>query len=311
MSKIFGIMFIFFSLSVKAEISLIQTNNFGDNPGNLKMFTYIPEGLQGKSPLVVLLHGCAQAASDFDDETGWVAEADKKGFIILLPQQTEENNDWRCFNWFNSDDIQRGEGEAFSIIQMIEKVKRTREIDESRIYISGISAGGAMTDAMLALYPEYFKAGAVVAGIPYGCASNGINAWTCMYAMNFPVLPLSLRLEKMRRASNYYKGVWPNVLVVHGTNDQFVNYQNALRMIEQWMNIHNISRKSASATSYNQYVEKSYTSSDGERKVKLISIEGMKHGYPIDTNSNCGTSGKFILDVGICGARLISQFFDL
>ncbi len=85
---------------VRAE-SLSEVEHFGPNPGNLRMFAYVPDGLEAGRPLVVALHGCLQRATDFDDETGWVELAERWRFALLLPQQQLRNNQLRCFNWFN------------------------------------------------------------------------------------------------------------------------------------------------------------------------------------------------------------------
>lgn len=276
---------IFFSLIINyahAQISLNQVNDFGPNPGELKMYTYVPQ-TEIKS-LVVLLHGCAQAASDFDDEIGWTKVADKYGMVLLLPQQTETNNNWRCFNWFQASDITRGEGEIASISHMIDFMKSKYQIEDA--FATGLSAGGAMANILLATYPEYFKAGAIVAGLPVGCATNQTNAWYCMYGFQFPIPSTQQRGDAVREAAGPYSGKWPSVMIVHGTSDEFVSYKNARYIFKQWTNVHGSSEK-----------------------VKLVSIKGMKHGYPIDPEAGCGSLGKFIIDANYCAAESIAKFF--
>ncbi|MGH8809037.1 MAG: extracellular catalytic domain type 1 short-chain-length polyhydroxyalkanoate depolymerase, partial [Noviherbaspirillum sp.] len=154
-----------------------QVTGFGQNPGNLAMFKYVPANLPANRPLVVALHGCSQAANAYDDETGWVKFADKHGFALLLPQAQE--NVFKCFRWFEAGHIERDQGEALSIRQMIEKMKADHQIDPQRIFITGLSAGGGMTAVMMAAYPEVFAGGAVIAGIPYKCATTGNDATKC------------------------------------------------------------------------------------------------------------------------------------
>ena len=91
-----------------------------DNPGNLAGRYYVPEGLTGPAPLVVVLHGCTQDAAVYDHGSGWSALADKYGFLLLYPEQRRANNPMLCFNWFASTDSRRGMGEAASIEAMIE-----------------------------------------------------------------------------------------------------------------------------------------------------------------------------------------------
>src|SRR5690348_1763511 len=145
------------------------------------MLTYRPKNL-GRSPaLVVVLHGCTQSAASYDTGAGWSTLAERHGFVLLLPEQPATNNPKTCFNWFLPDDIERNRGEALSIRQMIEKAILAHRIDRSRVFITGLSAGGAMASAMLATYPDVFAAGAIIAGLPYGTAGNVQQAFESMF----------------------------------------------------------------------------------------------------------------------------------
>ena len=100
---------------------------FRDNPGNLAGRFYVPAGLEGPAPLVVVLHGCTQNAAVYDHGSGWSALADRHGFILLFPEQKRANNPMLCFNWFSANDTQRGMGEAASIRAMIEAMKKAHD----------------------------------------------------------------------------------------------------------------------------------------------------------------------------------------
>src|SRR5665213_896580 len=149
---------------------LVEYPNFGANPGALRMFLHAPKALPKKAPLVVILHGCTQDAAGYDAGSGWSQLADRAGFVVLAPEQTRENNTNGCFNWFQPGDTAHGEGEAASIRQMIECAVTTYDLDRKRIFITGLSAGGAMTAAKLGAYPEVFAGGAVIAGLAIGSA---------------------------------------------------------------------------------------------------------------------------------------------
>src|SRR6516165_9441110 len=151
---------------------LVEVSRFGSNPGELRMFVFVPAHLQQSRALVVVLHGCGQTAANYDLGAGWSTLAKRYGFALLLPEQQVTNNANTCFNWFNPEDTARGRGEAESIRQMITRMVADHGIDQRRIYITGLSAGGAMTSVMLAIYPEMFAAGAIIAGLPFGVASN-------------------------------------------------------------------------------------------------------------------------------------------
>jgi poly(hydroxyalkanoate) depolymerase family esterase len=159
---------------------LVETARFGSNPGGLKMLSYAPEGLPPGAPLVVVLHGCSQSGPGYAVRGGWIELADRLGFAVLAPEQTTSNNLNRCFNWFSTSDIERDRGEPASIAQMIHMAVRAYDLDPQRVFITGLSAGGAMSAVMLATYPELFAGGAIVAGLPFGVATNMHNALRVM-----------------------------------------------------------------------------------------------------------------------------------
>jgi poly(hydroxyalkanoate) depolymerase family esterase len=138
----------------------------------LRMFTYLPSDITAQRPLLVVLHGCTQNAESYDRGAGWSTLADRFGFALLLPEQPRSNNPNGCFNWFQTGDIERGHDEPLSIRQMVAKMVSDHAIDPARVFVTGLSAGGAMTSVMLATYPDVFAGGAIIAGLPYGAANN-------------------------------------------------------------------------------------------------------------------------------------------
>ena len=133
---------------------------------------YLPENLPEGAPLVVVLHGCTQSAAGYDRGSGWSQLADQAGFALLFAEQQRANNPNLCFNWFLPTDTKRNFGEALSIRQMIETLVLAHGLDRKRIFVTGLSAGGAMASVMLATYPEVFAGGAIIAGLPYGSAND-------------------------------------------------------------------------------------------------------------------------------------------
>src|SRR5258707_12679585 len=149
------------------EVSPLVEAAFAPNPGNLRMFEYLPPDMKRGAPLVVILHGCGQTAAGYDLGTGWSQLADQMGFALLAAEQKAVNNPDTCFNWFNPEDITSDEGEAGSIAAMVKTMIETHRLDARRAFITGLSAGGAMSAVMLALYPQNFPRGADFARPPF------------------------------------------------------------------------------------------------------------------------------------------------
>src|SRR6478735_10387940 len=137
----------------RADLRLQELASFGSNPGRLKAWFYAPPGLT-RVPLVVALHGCTQSAAGYDTGTGWSGLAEAHGFAVLLPEQQRANNANLCFNWFEPGNARRRTGEPLSIAQMIDALVERGIVDPGRVFVTGLSAGGAMTSIMLASYPE-------------------------------------------------------------------------------------------------------------------------------------------------------------
>jgi len=123
---------------------LEEMTGFGTNPGNLLARCYVPRRLARGSPLVVVLHGCTQTAAEYDHGSGWSQLADRYGLALLFPEQQGANNPLLCFNWFAPEDMHRDSGEALSVRRMIEVMLAKVGLDAKQVFITGLSAGGAI-----------------------------------------------------------------------------------------------------------------------------------------------------------------------
>ena len=130
---------------------LQEVVGFGANPGRLRMYAYVPDRLPRAPALVVVLHGCFQTAAEYDLGAGWSTLADRFRFSLLFPEQQRANNPRGCFNWFQRGDSERNQGEALSVRHMVEHMIQTHAIDRSRVFVTGLSAGGGMTSVMSSL----------------------------------------------------------------------------------------------------------------------------------------------------------------
>jgi feruloyl esterase len=290
---------------------LVETTDFGSNPGNLRMFSYVPPEVAAAPALVVVLHGCTQDAAGYDYGSGWSVLAEEYGFVVVFPEQQDSNNIKRCFNWFQVQDIERGQGEALSIRQMVERAARDHGVDPKKIFVTGLSAGGAMTSTMLATYPEVFAGGAIVAGLPYRCATTVAEAFECMFQGHSR--PSEEWGDLVRRASKH-GGPWPKVSVWHGSADATVKPMNAGEIIKQWTNVHGLKAKPDRKETVDGYPHRVWTNADGEAVIEEYAITGMAHGTPLatgDGENSYGAAGPFLLDVGISSSYRIAQFWGL
>jgi poly(hydroxyalkanoate) depolymerase family esterase len=290
---------------------LAEITGFGSNPGNLRMFAFVPAQLQQPRALVVVLHGCGQTAASYDIGAGWSTLAKHYGFALLMPQQQHANNSNTCFNWFNPDDTARDSGEACSIREMIAHVVATHGVDARRIFITGLSAGGGMTSVMLATYPEVFAAGAVIAGLPYGVASNLRQALDGMF--HSPERP-ARELGGLVRKASKHRGPWPKMSVWHGSADRTVNPGNANEIVKQWLDLHDLPLVPMSETNVDGYPRQAWWNAAGETIVESYAITDMAHGTPLgiaDNDQRYGLEGAFLIEAGISSSYHIAKFFGL
>lgn len=278
-------------------IRLRALSGFGSNPGTLNAWFYAPETRTSDIPLVVVLHGCTQTAAAYDAGSGWSQLAETHGFAVLYPEQQRANNASLCFNWFELNDTRRGGGEALSIAQMIEAMIERHGVDRERVFITGLSAGGAMTSAMLASYPEKFAGAAILAGLPYGAATSVPEALQQMHAHT-----ASPRTSggSIKRASGH-DGPWPTVSIWHGTADAVVAPSNADAIVRQWLEVHELPQTPSETGFVDRHPHRVWRNEAGRILVEEYRIAGMGHGTPLATHGECGCgeAGAFMLEVGI------------
>jgi len=290
---------------------LTEIDEFGSNPGALRMFTYVPPGLAADCALMVVLHGCTQSAASYDRGAGWSTLAQRFGFALLLPEQQRSNNPNGCFNWFQSGDIERGRGEALSIRQMVANMVANRGIDPARVFVTGLSAGGAMACVMLATYPDVFAGGAIIAGLPYGAANNVQQAFENM----FQCRPRPARVwGDLVRAASSHNGAWPLISVWHGGADTTVIPRNATEILKQWTDVHGLPARPSFEEAVDGYPRQVWVNEMGDELIESYAIPNMAHGTPLatgDADEQCGAAGPFLLEVGISSSYHIAKFFGL
>ena len=289
-----------------------QVTGFGSNPGALNMYKYVPANMPSNAPLVVAMHGCTQRAADYA-QIGWNELAEKHKFYVMYPEQTSANNGAYCFNWAGEygdpTNIRRGEGENLSIKQMVDKMMADHSIDASRVFVTGFSGGGAQTALMLAVYPEVFVAGGILAGIPYNCTTTFSEVAGCLTPGKNRTAEQWGKL--VRDAVPSHTGAYPRVAILQGTQDNLVSTSNRIELLEQWTNVHGIDMNADAAGTLDGYPHKQFKDAGGKTLVETLDITGMGHGAPIDSRNACGTAGSYRLDVGFCSSKYLADFFGL
>jgi len=156
-------------------------SSFTGATGTRAFKVFAPAGFDGESlPLVVMLHGCTQDPDDFAAGTRMNELAQAEGFFVLYPAQAARSNAHKCWNWFSPADQRRGAGEPALLAGMVRHVLQTHSIDPDRVYVAGLSAGGAMAAILASEYPDLFAAAGVHSGVAAGAASDVPSAFSVM-----------------------------------------------------------------------------------------------------------------------------------
>lgn len=289
---------------------LVELTGFGSNPGALRSWLYLPTIFAPGASLVVVLHGCTQNAATYDHGAGWTQLAEEKGFAVLFPEQQRANNANLCFNWFEPGDSSRNSGEALSIREMIGHVVQSHGMDSGSVHITGLSAGGAMANVMLATYPEVFAGGAIIGGLPFGVAAGVGQAFERMQGRNPPT---ERTLQSALAAASPNSGDWPRISIWHGTHDQTVKPVNAAQTATQWIGAHGASEALHVVEDLKGHTRKAWRDESGREVVELYLISGMAHGVPLSATAAAplGNTGPFMLEAGISSTVRIARGWGL
>lgn len=291
---------------------LTEISAFGSNPGALRMLLYAPSRLASGRPLVVVLHGCGQDAASFAADAGWIALADEFRLALVLPEQSYENNRGRCFNWFRPEDVRRGGGEAMSIRQMIRKAAARHGSDPKRVFIAGFSGGAGMAAAMLAAYPAVFAAGGVVAGLPVGCALTPMGAMLRMRHADAGRTRLALAADVRAATRSRSRKIWPRLTIWAGERDRIVDPANGEALAAQWSELHGHDPAPAVDDTARGVRRRSWGKAGRPPSVDLWTIADLGHGFPVDPRTQgSGRSGPWVVDAGLCAARIMAAFWGL
>ncbi len=291
-----------------AATRLVETTEFGANPGQLRMLAYVPPHLPPGAPLVVVLHGCQQTAAGFDHASAWSLLAERHGFALLYPEQRRANNAMLCFNWFNAADLAPDRGEVGSVRHMVATLLARHPIDPRRVFATGLSAGGAMAVALLACHPEVFAAGAIVAGLPFGVARSTAEALDCM--AQGPGLPPTILADRVRAAAPARAATrWPLLQIWQGDADRTVVPANATALAGQWAALHDA--REAEFPRDTGVRRQLWRNPAGLTVVEQVWLPGLAHGLPIDVAAGLGHAAPFMLDIGLSAPARIAAAWGI
>jgi poly(hydroxyalkanoate) depolymerase family esterase len=264
--------------------ALVQVTDFGANPGGMQMHIYVPDARPANPPILVAMHGCGGSGPGFHSGSEFAALADRHGFIVIYPSAMQQAGFGRCFDTWSEAAKRRGGGsDPVSIVSMINYTQQRYGGDPRRVYATGSSSGGMMTNQMLALYPDVFAAGAAFMGVPFNCFANAADfppgASRCTGgSMNRTPQQWG---DAVRQAYPGYTGTRPRMQLWHGTADTLVPYSLLQEEIEQWTNVFGLSQTpTAIDTPQSGWNRRRYADASGTVQVEAYSIQGAGHSLP-------------------------------
>jgi acetylxylan esterase len=229
-----------------AAASLQQVTSWGASgvPSYVAMYIYVPDKLATKPPILVVSHYCSgDAAGVFSEAQGGgiVAAADKYGFIMIFPQNHLPGTTRNCWDVGSTASLTHdGGGDTQAIAEMVKYTITKYSANADRVYATGTSSGAMMTEALLAVYPDVFKAGAEFSGVPAGCWASSYassNQWSGPCAGGMVSNTAQQWGDLVRAMDKGYTGHRPRVQLWHGTADPTINYNNQTEAIKEWTNV--------------------------------------------------------------------------
>ena len=246
--------------------------------GSREYKLYIPPAsFEEPLPLVVMLHGCTQNPDDFAAGTGMNDAALKRGFYVLYPSQTQHANSSRCWNWFKHNHQKRGRGEPAVLAGMTRDVMARYNIDPKRVYVAGLSAGGAMAAILGDAYPDLFAAVGVHSGLATGSASN---VQTALSVMQTGAAPAAARTTAS-----------PPTSVFHGDKDATVNPINGEQVLAASAGVHQPETKRAKSANGRDYTQRVYRQAGGRVVAEHWAVHGAGHAWSGGSHLGSYTDG--------------------
>jgi poly(hydroxyalkanoate) depolymerase family esterase len=241
------------------------TGSHTEAAGSREYKLFVPPGWHGRSlPLVVMLHGCTQDPDDFAAGTRMNEAALERGFVVLYPAQAQMANSLRCWNWFKHNHQRRGKGEPAVLAGMTREVMKRYDIDPGRVYVAGLSAGGAMAAILGNAYPDLYAALGVHSGLPIGSATDVKSAYAAM------------RTGATPGASS---GQAPPTIVFHGDQDTTVHPANGEQVAEYGAGLGPPEVRRGCVEGGREYTRRIYRNAEGRVAAEHWTVHGGGHAW--------------------------------
>ena len=264
--------------------------------GTLDYLLYRPSELSAPVPLVVMLHGCTQSAEDFARGTRMNALADEFGFIVAYPEQPRSANVQKCWNWFRPGDQGKASGEPAVIAAITREIMAAENVDPRRVYVAGLSAGGAAAAIMASAFPDLYAAAGIHSGLACGAAKDLPSALAAMRGSG---------AVHQRPSSQKYVPL----ITFHGDRDNTVHPVNSDRIHAAWdgapaMSGLERSVTKGSAPSGGSYRKTAMLAADGRSMSESWLLEGAGHAW-----SGGSPAGSYTAQDGPDASREMLRFF--
>ena len=263
------------------------SGTFGNTAGTRPYRLYVPSRRAARAPLLVMLHGCTQTPEDFAAGTRMNALAEAAGMLVLYPAQVASANQQRCWNWFNPADQQRENGEPALIAGMARTVLAEHAGDPARVFVAGLSAGGAQAAIMARTYPDLFAAIGVHSGLACGAASDMVSAFAAM----------------RQGKAGLGRHMVPSI-IFHGDADHTVNPRNAAAVASQASAAGGVETERGQAPGGLAYTRTRQRGSDGRVAVEQWMVHGAGHAW-----SGGSPDGSYTEPRGPDASREMLRFF--
>lgn len=265
---------------------------------------YVPPRAAGEAiaprPLVLMLHGCTQDPADFAAGTQMNTLARELGVIVLYPAQTQHANAQRCWNWFKPQHQQRGRGEPALLVALTESVMAANHADPARVYVAGLSAGGAMADILGRCYPDVFAAVGVHSGLPSGAATDVMGALSVMRSGASATAATRTTTVASDAAA------MPPLIVFHGDADTTVHARNGAAVVDAALGTSPAAPRIAEGSSVagQRFTRSIYCAAAGRNAIEHWRLHGGGHAW-----SGGSTQGSFTQPTGADASTEMLRFF--